>query len=169
MLDLGIDKLMILGTVALVVLGPERLPRVARTVGNLVGRAQRYLADVKAEVGREIQLDELRTMRDTVKTAALNVKQSVEEGIRKTEGDLTSAFGTPTSDQMVAAQTAIAPPAPALPMTTAKRSRWRKNVSARQAALPLWYRQVNRRRSHVQSAAARVHRFRPQGSGKGSS
>jgi sec-independent protein translocase protein TatB len=169
MLDLGISKIAIIGTVALVVLGPERLPRVARMVGTLLGRAQRYLADVKAEVGREIQLDELRSMRDTVKTAAQSVKKSVEEGMRKTEEDLTSAFATPTSDQMVAAQTAIAPPAPALPMTAQKRSRWRKNVSTRQAATPLWYRQVNRRRSHVQSAAARVHRFRPQGSAKDSS
>jgi sec-independent protein translocase protein TatB len=168
MLDLGISKLAIIGTVALVVLGPERLPRVARTVGTLIGRAQRYLADVKAEVGREIQLDELRSIRDSVKNAAQSVKQSVEEGMRKTEQDLSSSFGTPTSEAMVAAQTTIAPPAPPLPMTKAKRSRWRKNVLTRQAATPLWYRQVNRRRSHVQSAAARVHRFRSPGQGKGS-
>jgi sec-independent protein translocase protein TatB len=167
MLDLGILKLMTLGIVALVVIGPERLPRVARTVGTLIGRAQRYLADVKAEVGREIQLDELRSMRDTVKSAAQSVKQSVEEGLRKTESEVSAAFGMPTSDQMVAAQTAVAPPAPPLPITAEKRSRWRRNVCSRQAATPLWYRQVNRRKSHVQSAAARVSRFRAPGANKG--
>jgi hypothetical protein len=83
------------------------------------------------------------------------------------ESNLSSSFGTPTSDQMLAESTAKAPPAPALPVTSAKRTRWRRNVAARQAATPRWCRQVNRRRSHVQSAAARVSRYRPPGT-KGS-
>ena len=63
MIDLGISKLALIGAVALIVIGPERLPKVARTVGALVGRAQRYINDVKAEVSREVELEELRKMR----------------------------------------------------------------------------------------------------------
>ena len=70
MIDLGIEKLMVIGAVALLVIGPEKLPRVARTVGTLMGKAQRYVADVKAEVNRSIELDELKKMKETVETAA---------------------------------------------------------------------------------------------------
>jgi sec-independent protein translocase protein TatB len=160
MFDLPVIKMVIVGAVGLIVLGPEKMPRVARTVGTLVGRAQRYMSDIKAEVGREIQLDELRSMRDTVRSAAASVKETIRENMSSAESTLNSAFATPSSEQMVAAQTAIAPPAPALPVTNSKRLRWRRNVAARQAATPRWYRQVNRKRSHVQSAAARVSRYR---------
>ena len=70
MIDLGISKLALIGAVALIVIGPERLPRVARTVGALVGRAQRYINDVKAEVSREVELEELRKMRTEFEDAA---------------------------------------------------------------------------------------------------
>ena len=66
MIDLGISKLALIGAVALIVIGPEKLPRVARTVGTLLGKAQRYVNDVKAEVNRSMDLDELRKMKDTV-------------------------------------------------------------------------------------------------------
>ena len=74
MLDLGLTKMALIGVVALVVLGPERLPGVARTAGALFGRAQRYLNDVKAEVSREMELDELKKMRTEFETAASNVE-----------------------------------------------------------------------------------------------
>jgi sec-independent protein translocase protein TatB len=60
MIDLGISKLAMIGAVALIVIGPEKLPKVARTVGSLLGKAQRYVADVKAEVSRSIELEELK-------------------------------------------------------------------------------------------------------------
>lgn len=63
MFDVGLTELMVIGVVALIVIGPERLPRVARTVGTLMGRAQRYFTDVKSEVNRELQLEELRRMQ----------------------------------------------------------------------------------------------------------
>ena len=62
MLDIGFTKLMIIGGLALVVIGPERLPRVARTAGTLLGRAQRYVADVKAEVNGKSVHDEGKKM-----------------------------------------------------------------------------------------------------------
>lgn len=68
----------LIGVVALVVIGPEKLPRVARTMGTLLGKAQRYVADVKAEVNRSMDLDELRKMKDSVESAARDVEQSVQ-------------------------------------------------------------------------------------------
>jgi sec-independent protein translocase protein TatB len=76
-IDLGLDKMALIGIVALVVIGPEKLPRVARTVGTLLGKAQRYVNDVKAEVNRSMELEELRKMKDTVETAARDVETSV--------------------------------------------------------------------------------------------
>jgi sec-independent protein translocase protein TatB len=77
MFDLGFTELMVIAVVALVVIGPERLPRVARTMGHLAGRLQRYVADVKADINREVELDELRKMRDSVKNAASDLETSV--------------------------------------------------------------------------------------------
>src|SRR5215470_6374803 len=80
MFDIGVTKLMIVGGIALIVIGPERLPRVARMVGTLVGRAQRYVADVKAEVNRSIELEELQKMKSQFETAARDVSDSVNKG-----------------------------------------------------------------------------------------
>jgi sec-independent protein translocase protein TatB len=63
MIDFGFDKIALIGAVALIVIGPEKLPRVARTVGHFLGKAQRYVADVKAEVNRTIELEELQKMK----------------------------------------------------------------------------------------------------------
>jgi sec-independent protein translocase protein TatB len=86
--DIGFSELVVIGLVALIVIGPERLPRVARTVGHLVGRLQRYVADVKADINREVELDELRKMRDSVQEAAASIETSVTSGISKAEEDL---------------------------------------------------------------------------------
>ena len=68
----------LIGAVALIVIGPEKLPRVARTVSTLLGKAQRYVADVKSEVNRSMELDELRKMKDSVENAARDVEQSIQ-------------------------------------------------------------------------------------------
>ena len=70
MFDIGFSELLVIGVVALIVIGPEKLPRVARTVGVLAGRLQRYVSDVKADINREIELEELRKMRDSMQQAA---------------------------------------------------------------------------------------------------
>jgi len=77
MFDIGFSELLVIGIVALIVIGPERLPRVARTLGHLAGRLQRYVADVKADINREIELDELRKMRDSMQKAASDIETSV--------------------------------------------------------------------------------------------
>ena len=91
MFDIGFSELLVIGIVALIVIGPERLPRVARTLGHLLGRMQRYVADVKADINREIELDELRKMRDTVQQAASGMESSFQAEVSKTEAELNSA------------------------------------------------------------------------------
>ena len=97
MLDLGLTKMALIGVVALVVLGPERLPGVARTAGALFGRAQRYINDVKAEVSREMELDELKKMRTEFETAASNVETTIHDNLRKHENELNDAWNQGTS------------------------------------------------------------------------
>lgn len=81
MFDFGFSQLMIVGVVALVVIGPERLPKVAKTVGHLLGRAQRYVGDVKGDIQREFELDELRKMRTEMETTARSFETSVTAGV----------------------------------------------------------------------------------------
>ena len=88
MFDIGFSELMVIGLVALIVIGPEKLPRMARTVGHLAGRLQRYVSDVKADINREIELDELRKMRDSMQQAATEMQSSVQSELRKTETEL---------------------------------------------------------------------------------
>ena len=91
MFDIGFSELMVIGLVALIVIGPERLPRVARTLGHLAGRLQRYVADVKADINREVELDELRKMKDTVQQAASGIENSVQGELDKAQSGLNSA------------------------------------------------------------------------------
>jgi sec-independent protein translocase protein TatB len=99
------------------VIGPEKLPRVARTVGHLVGRLQRYVADVKSDINREVELEELRKMRDSVQQAASSIESSVTSGLSRTEDEINRAISPETPVDTVAASAAPAPdhaiPAPA--------------------------------------------------------
>ena len=79
MFDVGFSELIVIALVALIVIGPERLPRVARTLGALLGRAQRYVNDVKADIQREVDLDELKDIKSTFQDAAKSVEQSVHQ------------------------------------------------------------------------------------------
>jgi sec-independent protein translocase protein TatB len=88
MFDIGFSELLVIGLVALIVIGPEKLPRVARTLGHLAGRLQRYVADVKADINREIELDELRKMRDSMQKAASDMETSVNTELAKTADEL---------------------------------------------------------------------------------
>jgi sec-independent protein translocase protein TatB len=81
MFDISFTELLVIGVIALVVIGPERLPKVARTIGHLVGRAQRYVSDVKTDIQREVELDDLRKLKDQMQEAA----QSVQSSLQNTE------------------------------------------------------------------------------------
>lgn len=171
MLDLGLTKMALIGVVALVVLGPERLPRVARTAGALFGRAQRYINDVKAEVAREIELDHLRQMKTDFESAARNVENSIHDNLRKHETELNEAFRNGTSvSPSIAGGAAAGDPAAGDSRAWETASPWRttapptvKRVSWRtkRTAAPVWYKRAVGRRTHVQSGAARVARHTP--------
>jgi sec-independent protein translocase protein TatB len=88
MFDIDISKMAVIGTVALVVLGPERLPRVARTAGTLLGRAQRYLTSVRAEVDQQMRIDELRQVKDSIEQAVTHMQGTVERTVRQHAGDV---------------------------------------------------------------------------------
>lgn len=109
MFDIGFSELVVIGLVALIVIGPERLPRVARTIGHLAGRLQRYVADVKADINREVELDELRKMRDTVQQAASGIESSVQGELSKAENELNAAASS------AAVATPLEPAAPLEP------------------------------------------------------
>ena len=89
MLDFSFGELAVIGTVALVVLGPERLPKVARTVGDWLGKAQRYVSQVKADINREIELTELKKLQEEARNAA----QSMQSAVQSAETDLNKAAG----------------------------------------------------------------------------
>ena len=88
MFDIGFSELMVIAVVALIVIGPERLPKVARTLGHLFGRMQRYVNDVKADISREIELDELRKLQTSMQDAARSFEQSVTREVNATESEL---------------------------------------------------------------------------------
>ena len=99
MFDIAFSELLVIGVVALIVIGPEKLPRMARTVGHLAGRLQRYVSDVKADINREIELDELRKMRDSMQEAASNFESTVHTEMHKTETELNKSVEDVVSDK----------------------------------------------------------------------
>jgi sec-independent protein translocase protein TatB len=147
-IDLGISKIALIGAVALIVIGPEKLPRVARTVGTLLGKAQRYVNDVKAEVNRSMDLDELRKMKDTVQDAARDVEHSIQTGASDFEKQF-SDIGQTSSE--------LAEPVPSYP----EYKHPRKKLRLKQGAMPQWYKARNGVRTRALSGAARVARYRP--------
>lgn len=114
MFDIGFSELMVIGIVALLVIGPERLPKVARTLGHLLGRAQRYVSDVKSDINREIQLDELKKLQSQVTESA----RALEDSVRKEYDSARSAVETPVSAAVADLQAATQPAADASPPAT---------------------------------------------------
>jgi sec-independent protein translocase protein TatB len=91
MFDFGFSKLLLIGIVALVVIGPERLPRVARTLGHLYGRLQRYVTQVKADINREIDIAELGKVKTEFESAARSFQSDVEAKVADAEHEIREA------------------------------------------------------------------------------
>jgi len=134
MFDIGFSEIVVIAVVALIVIGPERLPKTARTLGHLFGRLQRYVADVKADINREMELEELKKLQQQVQTAATEFESSMssaardlETGVRHVESELNAA--TPESG---AAPEATLPPAPPEPPAASAA----EAAPPRQASLP---------------------------------
>ncbi len=123
MFDVSFSELALIGIVALVVIGPERLPKVARTVGHLLGRAQRYVNDVKGDIQREMDLGDLRDLKGQMEEAARSVQTSIKEGaqnlhapLQEAKEALTEAAQSlhQTATSITAASETLAPPTAAL-------------------------------------------------------
>ena len=125
MFDVGISEIMVIAVVALIVLGPEKLPKTARTLGHLFGRLQRYVADVKADINRELALEELKKLQTEVRTAATDLEasmssaaQEIQSNVRAVESDLNAAAGEAKVETSAALPPAAPPTAqPELPLT----------------------------------------------------
>jgi sec-independent protein translocase protein TatB len=159
MLDLGISKIALIGAVALIVIGPEKLPRVARTVGTLLGKAQRYVADVKAEVNRAMDLDELKKMKESVEEAGREVEKGIhatQASFEKDWSDATAELGGNSAPADASDNTSAWTPAP--PQYRHPAKNWR----LKRGATPQWYKVRHGVRRQAQSGAARVARFRPR-------
>ncbi|QTN27705.1 Sec-independent protein translocase subunit TatB [Rhodoferax sp. AJA081-3] len=150
MLDIGVTKIAIIGAIALVVIGPEKLPGVARMVGNLLGRARSYMAEVKAEVNRSMELDELRKMKDTVVSAARDVEQTIQTNASDFEKSWAEATSTASADALDTTYTSV-------PEYRHPKKQWRLKMGA----TPNWYKARAGVRTKALSGAARVARFRP--------
>jgi sec-independent protein translocase protein TatB len=155
MIDFGFDKIALIGAVALIVIGPEKLPRVARTVGALFGKAQRYVSDVKAEVNRSIELEELKKMKTDFEDAARNVQDTVRSEVEQASSGLENDWRTAITGESESAATPWEPPPPSY---RHPRKKWR----LKRGATPQWYKQRNGIRTKALSGAARVARFRPK-------
>ena len=137
MFDIAFSEIVVIAVVALIVIGPERLPKVARTLGHMFGRLQRYVNEVKADINREMELDELRKLRSEVQSAASEFEssihkaaQEVDSGVRSVETELNEAGRSPPAGTAPAAPDSVAPAAlPAAPAPAGEET-------PRQTALP---------------------------------
>ncbi|MBA4212955.1 MAG: twin-arginine translocase subunit TatB [Polaromonas sp.] len=160
MIDLGISKLALIGVVALIVIGPEKLPRVARTVGALLGKAQRYVSDVKAEVSRSMELEELKKMKESVESAARDVESSVQSGASDFDKSWSEATSGLDGNAFSHGDAMGSIGADLHPVYKHPRKNWR----IKQKAMPQWFKARTGVRTRTQSGAARVARFRPRSS-----
>jgi len=152
MIDLGVSKLALIAVVALVVVGPERLPKVARMAGNLFGRAQRYMADLKSEVNRQMEVEEFKKFREESASALKEVENSISSVASEANANLTDQadiFETnfeklPLDERAVLDKT---------------KRQGRNSWGVRRAARPIWFKRSVGVRTRVQSGAARMKRF----------
>ena len=163
MIDFGFDKIALIGAVALIVIGPEKLPKVARTMGHLFGKAQRYVADVKAEVNRSIELDELKKMKTQFEDAARDVEQTVRTEVHEAKSSFETEWSEATTGLGGGTSTAAGGYVPPPPEYRHPKKNWR----LKRGATPQWYKQRQGIRTKALSGAARVARFRPPGARAG--
>ncbi len=112
MFDIGFSELMLIAIVALVVIGPERLPKVARTAGHLLGRLQRYVNDVKADISREMQLDELKKLQSEMQDSVHNFERNISSEMQALEQKVEQVAQSVTADELPAVESAMSTEVP---------------------------------------------------------
>jgi len=157
MIDIAFSELAIVGVAALIFIGPERLPKVARMAGTLLGRAQRYMNDVKSEVQREIELDELRKLQKDVEEAAGDVERTISQSVSDANSSVQSAWDNAMDNDL--GNPLVSTPEP--DQMAVKAKHFRKKKLAKTSAVPSWYKRQSGQKTQVTSASARVARHRP--------
>lgn len=152
MFDLGLSKIAVIGVVGLIVLGPERLPKVARVAGTLFGRAQRYLRDVKDEVSREMSLDELKEMSRSVNEEVVSVQNDIKKTWHELKDEPANNYGMDATYDRAHARVLA-------PNTLARRT-GRANWRVKTGRMPLWFKQQSHIRTRLSSEAARMSKHR---------
>lgn len=167
MFDIGLTKIALIAVVALVVLGPERLPRLARTAGNLFGRAQRYMSEVKSEVSRQMDQDELKKMKEaateafnSAKSDFTNLNQTISSQVSDVNALVQDVSTAPTQQENSSPGDINSTYIPRydtfeVGLRTGKKS-WRN----KKGGIPQWFKHSSGIKTRVQSGAARVKRFR---------
>jgi len=96
MFEITFSELVVIAVVALIVIGPERLPTVARTTGRLFARMRRYIIEIKTDIAREIELDELKRARGDLEASARSMEQTVAretDGVREQLDEIAAVSG----------------------------------------------------------------------------
>ena len=166
MFDIGLSKIALISVVALVVLGPERLPRVARTAGNLFGRAQRYMSEIKEEVNRQMEQEELKKMKEAATQAFNSAKNDFKEidqvissqvaEVNSTMNEISSSISNTNSSWSEPERSYT----PRIDTFEAGQRQGRKSWRNKKGAVPVWLKRTSGIKVRVQSGAARVKRFR---------
>ena len=152
MIDLGVSKLALIAVVALVVVGPERLPKIARMAGNLFSRAQRYMAEVKSEVSRQMDIEEFKKLREESALVLKDVESSLKSTVQEASTNL--------SDQAdIFENNFTRAPLDEKEVFQKSMRQGRKSWGVRRAARPVWFKRSTGMRTRVQSGAARMKRF----------
>ncbi len=166
MIDLGVSKLALIAVVALVVIGPERLPKVARMAGNLLGRAQRYMAEVKNEVNRQVELDELKKMQEAATSAVKDVQSSMSD-VGSTINEAKQGLSDSDSNTLTSSSSLLenyddfadnGGYGVREPKSNLRQGR--DSWGVKKSAMPQWYKRNSGVKTKIQSGAARVKRFR---------
>lgn len=121
MFDFSFSELMVIMVVALIVIGPERLPKVARTMGHLWGRAQRYVNGVKADIERDMAVEEYRQLQQKIQAEAGALEQSVKQ-VRQTADQQVQQINEAVAklsspENSLPEQASQLPPQPAVPLS----------------------------------------------------
>jgi sec-independent protein translocase protein TatB len=165
MIDLGLSKIAIIAVVGLIVLGPERLPKVARIVGTLFGRAQRYVSAVKAEVTEQMNASELNELKDMAKSVGDDLKsaeQQARQSWQNTRNELNQTYQSLSATGVDALQKPVDASAyqNALAIARARRT-GRASWAVKTQRTPAWFKAHNRTPKRVLSEAARMKKHRP--------
>ena len=173
MIDIGISKIVLISAVALVVLGPDRLPRVARPAGNLFGRAQRYMAEVKSEVNRQMEQEDIRKMKEAATEAFNSAKgefKDLDKAIASQVAEVNNSMNAAVSDLNSTGSNHEYDSGGSNSIYSGSdfsdsefkssvrqgRSTWRN----KKGAIPVWFKKSSGIKTRAQSGAARVKRFR---------